>query len=96
MAKIDIESAFRIFSIHRDDLELLGMLWKDKYYADLFLPFGRRSAPFKCNNLSIAIAWILLFKCLISYVDFILDDFLVMEPCHLSCHLHHPMINLVR
>ena len=80
MAKTDIESAFRIFPIHRDDWELLGMLWEDKYYVDLFLPFGLRSAPFKFNSLSIAIAWILLFKCLISYVDFILDDFLIMEP----------------
>ena len=37
MAKTDIESAFRIFPIHRDDWELLGMLWEDKYYVDLFL-----------------------------------------------------------
>ena len=80
MAKTDIERAFRIFPIDRNDWELLGLLWKGKYYVDLFLPFGLRSAPFKFNNLSIAIAWILLFKCLISYVDFILDDFLIMEP----------------
>ena len=80
MAKTDIERAFKIFPIHRDDWEFLGMLWEDKYYVDLFLLFGLRSAPFKFNNLSIAIAWILLFKCLISYADFILDDFLIMEP----------------
>ena len=42
MAKTDKESAFRIFPIHRDDWELLGMLWEDKYYVDLFLPFGLR------------------------------------------------------
>ena len=53
------------------------MLWDEKYYVDMFLSFGLRSAPY---NLSLAIAWILLYKCLISYVDFILDGFLVMEP----------------
>ena len=80
MAKTDIESAFRIFPIHRDDWELLGMFWENQYFVDLFLPFGLRSAPFKFNNISIAIAWILSHKCLISYVDFILDDFFIMEP----------------
>ena len=80
MAKSDIESAFRIFPINKEDWELLGMLWDEKYYVDMFLPFGLRSVPFKFNNLSLAIAWILLYKCLISYVNFILDDFLVMEP----------------
>ena len=79
IAKSDIESAFHIFPINKEDWELLGMLWDEKYYVDMFLPFGLRSAPFKFNNLSLAIAWILLYKCPISYVDFILDDFLVME-----------------
>ena len=80
MAKTDIESAFRIFPIHRDDRELLGMFWENQYFVDLFLHFGLRSAPFKFNNISIAVAWILLHKCLISYVDFISDDFFIMEP----------------
>ena len=80
MAKTDIECAFRIFPIHRDDWELLGMFWENQYFVDLFLPFGLRSAPFKFNNISTAVAWILLHKCLISYVDFISDDFFIMEP----------------
>ena len=80
MAKTDIESAFRIFPIHRDDWELLGMFWENQYFVDLFLPFGLRSAPFKFNNISTAVSWILLHKCLISYENFILDDFFIMEP----------------
>ena len=55
------------------------MLRDEKYYVDMFLPFGLKSAPFKFNNLGLAMAWILLYKCLISYVDFILDVLLVME-----------------
>ena len=69
MAKPDIESAFRIFPIRRDDWKLLGMFWENQYFVDLFLPSGLRYAPFKFNNISIAVAWILLHKCLISYVD---------------------------
>ena len=77
MAKTDIERAFRIFPIHRDDWELLGTFWENQYFVDLFVPFGLRSAPFKFN---IAVAWIFLHKCLISYVDLILDYFFIMEP----------------
>ena len=56
------------------------MFWENQYFVDLFLPFGLRSAPFKFNNISIAVAWILLHKCLISYADFISGDFFIMEP----------------
>ena len=59
MAKTDIESAFRLFPVHPDDWELLGMFWNGFYYFDKVLPFGLRSAPFIFNQLSDAIEWIL-------------------------------------
>ena len=80
MAKTDIESAFRLFPVHPDDLELLGMFWDGQYYFDKVLPFGLRSAPYIFNQLSDAIEWILLNKCCISFVCHILADFLIMEP----------------
>ena len=80
MAKTDIESAFRLFPIHPDDWELLGMFWNGFYYFDKVLPFGLRSAPFIFNQLSDAIEWILLNNCSISFVCHILDDFLIIEP----------------
>ena len=80
MAKTDIESAFRLFPIHPDDWELLGMTWEGKYYYEKFLPFGLRSAPFLFNQLSEGIEWILRNKCGISFVCHFLDDFLIMEP----------------
>ena len=58
MAKTDIESAFRLFPVHRDDWELLGMCWQGKYYFEKFLPFGFCSAPFLFNQLSDVLEWI--------------------------------------
>ena len=34
MAKTDIQSAFRLFPVHPEDWELLGMKWEGKYYYD--------------------------------------------------------------
>ena len=42
MAKLDLESAYRIILMHPDDDHLLGMEWKG---ADTALLFGLRSAP---------------------------------------------------
>ena len=85
MAKTDIEAAFRQFPVHPDDWELLGMQWKGKYYFDKVLPFGLRSAPFKFNGLSQALEWIALYELLISFVDHILDDFIIGEPTESEC-----------
>ena len=56
------------------------MHWDGKYYYDMTLPFGLRSAPFIFNQLSEAVEWILLNHCGISFVCHILDDFLIIEP----------------
>lgn len=80
LAKTDIESAFRLIPLKPSDYELFGMHWDGKYYYDKVLPFGLRSAPFIFNQLSDAVEWILLNKCLISFVCHILDDFLIIEP----------------
>lgn len=45
IAKYDIESAFGNIPIHPQDRHLLGMKWRSKYFIDLMLPFGLRSAP---------------------------------------------------
>ena len=59
IAKTDILSAFRLFPVHLQDWELLGMKRKNKYYFDKVLPFGLRRAPSIFNQLSDAIEWIL-------------------------------------
>ena len=44
MGKVDIKSAYRIIPVRPSDRYLLGMRWRDKFYVDLALPFGLRSA----------------------------------------------------
>ena len=44
LAKLDMESAYRIVSVHPTDRLLLGMQWKGKLYIDTTLPFALRSA----------------------------------------------------
>ena len=45
MAKFDVEAAYQNIAIHPSDRFLLGMKWHRKFYVDLALPFGLRSAP---------------------------------------------------
>jgi hypothetical protein len=45
MAKYDIRNAFRLIRVRVQDQHLLGMLFQGKYYYELCLPFGLKSAP---------------------------------------------------
>ena len=45
LAKIDIESAYRLIPVHPHDCPLLAMQWDGHLYIDPMLPFGLRSAP---------------------------------------------------
>ena len=87
MAKTDLKSAFRLIPIHPDDWNLLGIYWQSRYYVDLFLPFGLRSAPFIFNQLSDALEWILKHNYGLKYVLHILDDFFLAEHTKLDCLL---------
>ena len=59
LAKFDIESAYRNVPVHVIDRHLLGMKWRSKYYVDLVLPFGLRSAPSIFNSTADSVEWIL-------------------------------------
>ena len=59
LAKLDIESAYRLIPVHPDDRLLLGMSWKGNLYADASLPFGLRSAPKIFNAVADALMWIM-------------------------------------
>ena len=52
MGKVDIKSTYRIIPVHPSDRYLLGMRWRDKFYVDLALPFGLRSAPSIFNTVA--------------------------------------------
>ena len=45
LAKVDIQSAYRMIPVHPEDRLLFGMVWKGNLFSDAALPFGLRSAP---------------------------------------------------
>jgi hypothetical protein len=79
MMKRDLKSAFRVIPICREDHLFFVFEWQGRYYIDLFLPFGLRTAPFIFNLFAEALHWILQQK----YgwiLNHYLDDFLIFFP----------------
>ena len=58
LAKFDVESAYCNVPVHSDDRHLLGMKWRAKYFIDLALTFGLRSAPYIFSSLADLLEWI--------------------------------------
>ena len=79
MAKVDLKSAFRMVPVRHEDLELLGIYWRDHYYVDTCLSFGCRSAPFLFNQFATAIHWILAENYQAN-LNHYLDDFFLIGP----------------
>ena len=77
MAKIDIESAYRLIPVHPDDCPLQAVEWKGYLYMDLMLPFGLRSAPKLFNAVADAMEWHLPQRG-VEQVFHYLDDFIVL------------------
>src|SRR5271169_56840 len=88
MMKRDIKSAFRHIPISTEDHHLLIFEWKEKFYVDLFLPFGLRTAPFIFNLFAEALHWILQRK--YSWIlHHYLDDFIIFFPAGTSIDKAH-------
>ena len=80
IAKFDVLAAYRNVAIHPADRYLLGMQWRGKYYVDLVLPFGLRSAPFIFDSIASLVEWILLNNHDVSDLVHYLDDFITAGP----------------
>ena len=80
MAKVDIQKVYRIIPIHPGDRYLLGMKWRDKYFVDLALPFGLRSAPGIFNSLVDLFEWILHHNYGVVDLLHYLDDYFTLGP----------------
>ena len=79
MMKRDLKSAFRHIPISPCDYWLLLFEWQGKFYVDMFLPFGLRTAPRIFNLFAEALHWIL--ETLHEWnVTHYLDDFLFVFP----------------
>ena len=81
LAKIDIQSAYRIIPVHPDDRWLLGMSWEGALYIDTVLPFGLRSAPKIFNAVAHVVEWIVRQQGEDTVFHY-LDDFLIVGNAH--------------
>lgn len=79
LAKIDIESAYRLIPVHPQDRPLQAMAWQGALYVDPMLPFGLRSAPKIFNAMADALQWHLQ-RSGIPLVRHYLDDFIIIAP----------------
>ena len=77
MAKVDIESAYRLIPVHPTDRPLQAMEWKGQVYVDPMLPFGLQSAPKLFNAIADALEWHLKQRG-IQHIFHYLDDFVVV------------------
>ena len=57
LAKMDIESAYRLIPVHPQDRPLQAVQWGGAIYVDPMLPFGLRSAPKIFNAVADALEW---------------------------------------
>ncbi len=79
LAKMDIEAAYRLISVHPHDRVLQGMEWDGKIYVDPCLRFGLRSAPKNFNAVADCLCWCLR-QAGIQFVLHCLDDFIIVAP----------------
>ena len=77
MAKMDIESAYRMVPIFPGDRLLLAMRWKGQFFFDTRLPFGLRSAPKIFSAVADALQWSLV-QAGVTWVAHYLDDFITL------------------
>ena len=59
LAKVDIESAFRLIPVHPLDRPLQAVHWNGQIYVDPMLRFGLQSAPKIFNAVADALNWYL-------------------------------------
>lgn len=79
LAKVDIESAYRLIPVHPHDRPLQAVRWQDNLYIDPMLPFGLRSAPKVFTAVADAFQWFLQQQG-IEYVRHYLDDYIILGP----------------
>ena len=89
LAKIDIESAYRLIPVHPDDRTLQAMQWENEIYVDPMLPFGLRSAPKIFNAVADAFQWILQQQG-VTHILHYLDDYITIGPPRTPVCQHNP------
>jgi len=90
IAKIDIQSAYRLIPVAPEERHYLGMFWRNQMYVDGMLPFGLRSAPKIFTAFADALEWC-ISTAGVEFIYHYLDDFVVLgrpdtEQCAQSLH----------
>ena len=85
MAKVDIESAFRIIPLYPADRPLLGFRWKGKFYMQAVLPMGASSSCAIFEHFSTALVWAAKEKFGVTEVVHVIDDFLILSRSYQQC-----------
>ena len=79
VAKMDIESAYRMVPVHPEDRPLLAVQWAGQTFFDTRLPFGLRSAPMIFSAVADALQWSFRRQG-VTWVSHYLDDFITLGP----------------
>ena len=79
LAKLDLESAYRIIPVHPNDRHLLGMQFDGNLYIDTALPFRLRSAPKIFTALADGLWWIMSHHGIQAALHY-LDDYIFFVP----------------
>ena len=77
LAKMDIESAYRLIPVHPQDRPLQAMQWRERVYINPKLPFGLCSAPKLFNAVADALEWYVRQQG-VEHIGHYLDDFIVL------------------
>ena len=94
LAKIDVESAYRLIPVHLVDRPLQAVEWEGAIYIDPMLPFGLRSAPKIFNAIADALEWCVR-KAGVRHIFHYLDDFIVIgAPASPQCARALEALNL--
>ena len=84
MAKTDIKSAFRLMPIKKDNWNLLGLQWDNKFYFDKCLPMGARSSCQLFEKFSTSLEFIAK-KLGVKFMLHYLDDFIFLNHSYDKC-----------
>ena len=79
LAKVDIESAYRLIPVHPDDRLLQAVQLDNQIFVDPMLPFDLRSVPKIFNAVADALHWHLQ-QSGIPLLYHYLDDFIIISP----------------
>lgn len=80
VAKVDIQSAFRILPIHPSCIHLFGFRFQDAFYVDKCLPMGCSYSCALFEQFSTTLQQVLLSRYRFISMSHILDDFIFIAP----------------